>query len=397
MVTLYLVIATVISAQQTLGKARSNNFAIFRASFWHLVHDQDLYAWYRAEHWDLFKYSPTCALLFAPFAVLPYDVGLLCWNLLNAAVLSGSVVLLLSGRAGVAALLIVLLEAFGALQNTQSNALIAGLIILSVVAIERDRTGAGAAAVITSGAIKLFPLSAGLFGLMTPMRWRHVAWCTVLGVVFVALPLLVTSPDTLLQQYRSWGAISRQDSAKVGMAWLGGVIELAFGRAIPHAPVQLFGIFVVVGGAWLARDRWTDPIVRHLLLASLLIFSVIFNHMAESPTFVIAYAGVGIWWAAIPRERWRDVVVLAIVLLGSVGGSDLVPRDVRLQWHGRIQLKAIVTIVGWFALQADLWRYLRTSRAGAPRPSVPRDIAPRENGPLLPAIPTPAAPALRAR
>ncbi len=382
MVALYLVVAVAITAQQTLGEARSNNFAIFRSSFWHLVRDQDLYAWYRAEHWDLFKYSPTCALLFAPFALLPYDIGLLCWNLLNAVALSGAVVMLLPGRAGVSALLIVLLEALGALQNTQSNALIAGLIVLSVVAIERDRMGAGALAVITGGAIKLFPLSAGLFGLMTPKRWQHVAWCALLGVVFVALPLLVTSPETLLQQYRSWGEISKQDSAKVGMAWLGGVIELALGRAIPHAPVQLFGILIVVGSAWMARNHWSDPIVRRLLLASMLIFSVVFNHMAESPTFVIAFAGVGIWWAAMPRDRWRDVVVFAIVLLGSVGGSDLVPRDIRLQWHGRIQLKAIVTLVGWFALQADLFRYLQATPGRVP---------------LAPATLTPDAPTLRAQ
>ncbi|WP_411280282.1 glycosyltransferase family 87 protein [Gemmatimonas sp.] len=365
MVALYLLVASAITAQQTLGKARSNNFAIFRSSFWHLVRDQDLYAWYRAEHWDLFKYSPTCALLFAPFAVLPYGFGLLCWNLLNAAVLSIAVVMLLPGRAGVAALLIVLLEAVGALQNTQSNALVAGLIILSVVAIERDCVGGGAAAVITGAAIKLFPLSAGLFGLMTPMRWRHVAWCAGLGVLFVALPLLVTSPATLAQQYQSWGTLSSQDATKVGMAWLGGVIELALGRPIPHAPVQLFGIVVLLGSAYLARDRWIDAIVRRLLLSSMLMFSVVFNHMAESPTFVIAYAGIGIWWAATPRARWRDLLVLTIVLLGSVGGSDLVPRDIRLQWHGRIQLKAIVTLVGWFALQADLWRYLRAPQAHA--------------------------------
>jgi len=374
MVALYLLVATAITAQQTLGKARSNNFAIFRSSFWHLVRDQDLYAWYRAEHWDLFKYSPTCALLFAPFAVLPYGLGLLCWNLLNAAVLSIAVVMLLPGRAGVAALLIVLLEALGALQNTQSNALVAGLIILSVIAIERDRVGCGAAAVITGAAIKLFPLSAGLFGLMTPMRWRHVAWCAGLGVLFVALPLLVTSPATLAQQYQSWGTLSSQDATKVGTAWLGGVIELALGRPIPHAPVQLFGILVMVGSAYLARDRWIDPVVRRLLLASMLIFSVVFNHMAESPTFVIAYAGIGIWWAAMPRARWRDLLVLAIVLLGSVGGSDLVPRAIRLQWHGRIQLKAVVTLVGWFSLQADLWRYLREPRKDAPATRPPNAL-----------------------
>ncbi len=355
-VAFYLLVASAITAQQTLGHARSNNFAIFRASFWHLVRGQDLYAWYPAEHWDLFKYAPTCALLFAPFAVVPYGAGLLAWNLLNALALSGAVVMLLPGRAGVAALLIVLLEALGALQNTQSNALVAGLMVLSVVALERQRVAAGAAAIIAGATIKVFPLSAGLFGLLTPMRWRHVAWCALVGVAFLVLPLTVTSPDMLAMQYRSWLAVQEQDTAKVGMAWMGGLIELALGHAIPHAPVQLFGVLVVLAGAWLARDQWDNATVRRLLLSSLLIFSVVFNHMAESPSFVIAFTGLGIWWASMPRERWRDVLVVLILLLGSVGGSDIVPKRIRVEYHGKIQLKAIVTLIGWFALQYDVWR-----------------------------------------
>ena len=360
-IALYITIAIVTTLQHTIGRANTNNFVIFRASFWHLLHGQDLYAWYLAEHWDLFKYSPTTALLLAPFAVLPFGISLLCWTLLGALALTLSVLALIPGRAGAAALLIVLLEAVGSMQIAQSNTIVAALIILSVVALERNRVVGGAAAVIAGAGIKVFPLAAGLFGLLTPMRWRHVLWCAVIGVVFVLLPLLVTSPALLQMQYHSWFALQQNDAAKVGSAWLGGIIELAVGHAILHGPVQLFGIAVIVTSAWFARDRWNDAVIRRLLLASLLIFSVVFNHMAESPSFVIAFAGIGIWWASLPRERWRDAMVLMIVLMGSVGGSDVVPRHIRDEWHGRIQLKAIVTLIGWFALQYDIVQQLRTS------------------------------------
>jgi hypothetical protein len=358
---LYALLATIITAQQTLGHAPSNNFAIFRASFGHLRRGQDLYAWYLAEHWDLFKYPPSCAALFAPFALVPYGVGLFGWNLLNAMVLCGAVVLLLPGRAALAAMLIVLLEAVGSLQNTQSNALLAGLMILPLVAIEREHVAGGALSVVLGATIKVFPASAGLLGLLTPLRWRHVAWCVGLGAVSLALPLLFTSPDTLVQQYHSWLAISKSDNTKIGMAWLGGLFELALGRAVPHAPIQGLGVAWILFTAWLVRSHWTDVALRRLLLASLLIFSVVFNHMAESPSFVIAYAGVGIWWAALPRERWRDALVLLILLAGSVGGSDIVPKHIRIEWHDRIQLKAIVTLLGWAGVQYDLLRRVRSA------------------------------------
>ena len=54
-----------------------NNYLIFKDSFIHLFNNKDLYQLYPMEHWDYFKYSPTFALLMAPFAALPDFVGLL--------------------------------------------------------------------------------------------------------------------------------------------------------------------------------------------------------------------------------------------------------------------------------------------------------------------------------
>jgi hypothetical protein len=167
MIALYLLVATAITAQQTVGKARSGNYAIFRAAFGHLRNGLDLYAMYPAEQLDYYKYSPTAALMLAPFSVLPYGAGLWLWNLLNAGVLCASIVLLLPGRAATGALLIVLLEAVGAIQNTQVNALLAGLMIFALVDLQRGRIAGGAGVVAIGAAIKVFPLAAGAL-------WRGV-------------------------------------------------------------------------------------------------------------------------------------------------------------------------------------------------------------------------------
>src|SRR5678816_1138716 len=52
--------------------SQNNNFRIFRAASRHLLAGADLYAAYPAEHFDFYKYSPTFALLFAPFAYVPF-------------------------------------------------------------------------------------------------------------------------------------------------------------------------------------------------------------------------------------------------------------------------------------------------------------------------------------
>jgi hypothetical protein len=61
-----------------------NNYVIFKQSFFHLINNQDLYSLYVNEQRDLFKYSPTFSLLFAPLAILPDIIGLILWNALNA-------------------------------------------------------------------------------------------------------------------------------------------------------------------------------------------------------------------------------------------------------------------------------------------------------------------------
>jgi len=70
----YVIIA-VIATGICAGR-QCNNFLIFRSAFDHLLAGRDLYAAYPAEHADLFKYSPTFALLFAPFALLPFGIAL---------------------------------------------------------------------------------------------------------------------------------------------------------------------------------------------------------------------------------------------------------------------------------------------------------------------------------
>jgi len=297
--------------------------------------------------------------MFAPFAMVPYAVGLLLWNVTNAAALCTAMVLLLTPRAAACALSIVFLEALGAMQNTQSNGLCAALMIFSLVALEREHVVWGAAAVASGAAIKVYPLASGLLGLVSPKRWSHLWWCVAMGAVFLLLPLLLTSPTTLFEQYRSWVVLQRADTAKIAMYWIGGVVEQLMGTPVPHLPVQLFGVLWTVLIAMYAQRQWSDAVLRRLFLASLLLFAVVFNHMSESPTFVIAFAGIGIWWSVLPRARWRDAIVLLALLVGSVGGTDAVPKHIRLAWIVEPRLKAWVTIVAWCAVQYDTMRILR--------------------------------------
>ena len=340
----------VVAAQRPRG-----NFEIFRAASHHLVTGDDLYAQYPDALQDQFKYSPTFALLFAPFAWLPWPLALFLWSALNALVLFVAVERLLPPRAAQLALGAMLLEVVRAMQNAQSNALVAGLIILGFVALERGRAWRAAFAVALGTAVKIFPLAALTFAIPRRRTVRTGLAAAAAGVAMLALPLLVTPPATLLAQYRSWRAIESLDT---GQRWFS-MMELVHrwtGADWPNWPVQLVGTLALLAPLAFRRDRWDDARFRRLYLCSLLVYVVLFNHQAERASFVIAFAGMAIWFASEPRAAWSTALFgVAFVTMPLM--STLIPVPAMLKSPTAMVYRLTVpTLAIWLVMQWQLWR-----------------------------------------
>src|SRR5260370_19964301 len=195
LLALYVASAVFVTIQQAVV-GHSNNFAVFRSATDNLLAGRDLYAAHPEQHLDYYKYSPTFALLFAPFAVLPFALAFLCWSLLNALVLWYALDRLLPERPATLALGLVYLEVLFAMQYGQSNALVAALIILAFVALEQGRRATAAGEIVLGASIKLFPLPPVSFAVFHPRRLPFAllvlaaalacsltpAWCFVAGL-----------------------------------------------------------------------------------------------------------------------------------------------------------------------------------------------------------------------
>jgi hypothetical protein len=335
--------------------SQNNNFRIFRGASRHLIAGSDLYAAYPAEHFDFYKYSPTFALLFAPFAYLPFAPSMLVWNALNAGALFIGIGLVLPRRAANFARAIVFLDVLGSLQNVQSNALVAALIVFTFAAYERHHTALGSLAAIAGAYVKLFPIAGVSFAVFHARKVRVAVAVAVGAVVFALLPLLVTSPARLLAQYASWRSIETVDATARGFTVMQ-MIEQLFHAGLPNWPIQLAGVLLLVAPILVQRWRWHDWILRRLYLCSVLVFCVIFNHQAESPTFVIAITGVAIWFAAIERPtRWEWVLLGFIAVFTILASSDLMPRAIQRDFFDRYRFKTVPLIVLWIELQRRLW------------------------------------------
>jgi len=338
------------------GIHNHNNFLIFRAASRHLIAGSDLYTLYPAEHADLYKYSPTFALLFAPFAFLPLLPAMFLWNALNAGALFIALGMVLPRRAANVARAIVFLDMLGSLQNAQSNALVAALIIFTFAAYERHHTALGSLAAVGGAFIKLFPLAGVSFAIFHPRKLRVALAVIGSTVLLFALPLLVTSPTILRAQYASWRALGATDAAIHRGYTVMQMLENVLHQGWPNWPIQLLGVVILLAPVLFQRNRWHEWERRRLYLCSVLVFCVIFNHQAESPTFVVALSGAAIWFAALARpSRWEWTLFVLIVVLTILSSSDIMPDAIQRDFFDRYRFKTVPLIVLWLELQRRLW------------------------------------------
>ena len=349
---LYVASAAVVTVQQAI-LGHSNNLSIFRSASLNLFAGRDLYAAHPEQHFDFYKYSPTFALLFAPFAYLPFALAFLCWSLLNGLLLWYALDRLLPERQATVALALLYPEVLLALQYGQSNALVAALMILAFIAFERRRQVVAAVSITGGAAVKLFPLAALSLAVFHPRRLRFGAIFIAVLAAAVALPLVAVPLGDLLAQYRSWHAIEAKDALRRGYSLMH-YLHAWFGVDWPNWPQQAAGTALLLLPLVLRTDRWEALEFRRLFLCSLLVYSVLFNHASESPSFVVAYAGIVIWYATSPPSRLRTAVMALTLLVMVVHDVDVVPRWVKHDILVPYRIKGIPCLVAWCVMQWEL-------------------------------------------
>jgi hypothetical protein len=378
LLALYIVTIVVVAIGKAYGhRGPDNNFLVFRWSFLNLASGHDMYAAQPQHHADLYKYSPSFAVLFAPFALVPFSVSLALWDALNALLLFYAVERLLPSREAAIVLALIYLEVLRSMQRSQSNSLVTALMILAYLSFEQRKQLGAAIAIAIGAAVKIFPLAALALAIFHPRRVRFALLMTAAMAVVLALPLLVVSPAELVTQYQSWRAVEAVDALSVGGGGGGGLyggvmqqLRLIFGVSWPNWPVQLAGTMLLM--LPLARWRnWSDAGFRLRFLCALLVYMVIFNHQSESPSFVIAVTGIAIWFVTTPRTWWHTTVMVLTILVVSVSSTDITPKSWQQHFFVHYRLKTIPCTIAWITMIWELLAFRRLEGGEARELDVP--------------------------
>lgn len=350
--------------QYNLGELNShiNNFIIFKSSYGHFIQRMPLYLEYPKEYFDLYLYGPIFAILMAPFAFLPTAISVTVWNVINALVLFLAVWNLpLDQKKRVAISWIILNSTVTALLNTQFHPLCIALILWSYICIHRGQDAWAALWIVLGICIKLYGVVGLAFFFFSKKPLRLAAYLIFWMWLILLLPMFLGGWDYGMSTYMGWKEVLshknelnvdirnfRTDVCVMGMfrRWTGDGTLSNLWFLIPSMVLNLYVFFQI--------KKWKDVSFHLRIVAFVSIYLMLASTGTESPTLIMAFPGVGIWFVLGEKTKSRWALLLLTLLISSFSPTDLFPQWLRNEWVNPLGLMILPLFLVWLAIAWDL-------------------------------------------
>ena len=341
---------------------RCNNFLIFKYVFWHAWNGTSLYAPYPGEHTDVNHYGPLFSLVVAPFAIMPHFIGLLLWCVALSLFLY---VAIRKSQFNKFQQIFILWfcahELLTALFMQQFNIAIAAIILLSFYFIEEEQDFWAACMIMLGTFVKLYGVVGLAFFFFSKHKVRFVAALAVWSAVMFVAPMVLSSPDYVVGQYQAWMVDLASKNSENAEALMQNISLLGMTHRVTG--LEFSDLWLIVPGLvmfgipYLRINQYQNVAFRQTLLASVLMFTVLFSTGSESSGYIIALVGVVVWYTAAPwqRNRWDVALMIFVFVLTSLSPSDLFPAYLRKEWVQPYALKALPVTIVWFKLCYEMW------------------------------------------
>ena len=359
----HLGIWTLLSLVGMLKLHRShNNFLIFKGVYWHTVNGTSLYAAYPSEYSDVNHYGPLFSLIIAPFALLPEWAGMLLWLLFLSGWLFAAIYW--SGLRKSQQVYIYWFCGFTlltALFMQQFNIAIAAIILSSFFLIEKEYEGWAAFFIVLGTLVKLYGIVGLAFFLFSRHKLRLTLWLALWSVILFLAPMAISSPDYIIGQYHEWFTCLVEKNTHNLNSFAQNISLLGFvRRTTGHADYS--DLWLIIPGMalfalpYLRFSQYKNLAFRETILASVLLFVILFSTGSEASGYVIALLGVCIWYTAAPwkRGKWAIALMVFVFILSGMGNCDLIPKTIRHDYIQTYALRALPISIVWLWLCYEL-------------------------------------------
>lgn len=356
------ILLPLISWLMKLAPNKLNNYLIFRESFWHALSHLPLYNFYPAEYHDIFLYGPFFTFLIAPISIMPVLLGHFVWLMVLSLTLYWAIQSFgISHGKQIFILWFCAHELLTALYMSQFNIAIATLILGAFVLIKKDKEWAATLCIVIGTFVKLYGIVGLAFFLFSKNKKNFILWLCLWSVVAFIAPMLFTSPEYIIEQYKEWFLTIQKENSDDLTSILPSISVLGLFRSILHN-FSYSDIWVMLGGVilfslpFLKFKQYKNIAFQQTILASILMFVILFSSGAESSTYIIPFVGVSIWYIAAPWKRSKLDIGLMIFafILTSLSPSDLFPSWLYTNFVRPYALKSLPCFIIWLKLIYEL-------------------------------------------
>jgi len=347
-----------VTGMTRFGHGRENNFLIFKQSYWHVVDQLPLYIHYPKEYFDLFLYGPTFSMVIAPFAVPPTWLGMLLW------LIALTLFLYIAIRHNVFTTYQQVFiywfcahEMLNGIQMQQFNIAIAAIILLTFCLIEKEKDFWAAFFLVLGTFVKIYGIVGLAFFLFSKHKGKFIGSIILWSVILFVAPMIISSPQYIVHQYGEWANILLYKNADNMFSHgtnisLLGVVRKISGCATYSDLWLIVPGFIAFAAPYLRFRQYANEAFRQTLLASVLMFTILFSTGSENSTYIIAVVGVAIWYTAAPwkRSKWDVALMVYVFFFCTMAHSDLMPRFIREEYMKPYGLKALPVIFVWLKL-----------------------------------------------
>ena len=360
---IYLLVA-ILSAIAKLngGPLKYNNYLIFTNVFYNTLHENNIYLHYPDIHFDSNHYGVFFSILIAPFAMLPDWLGMPLWNVANTLVFLFAIHKLpFSNQKKAFFAWLCLQEFITAAVSLQFNIALAGLLMLSAIYIYERKETQSAFFIMIGFFVKLYGIAGLSAFFFVKNKIKFIGALIAFGILFIVLPMLLSSSHFGIQSYADWFQslseknVSNQVLGNRQDFSLMGIVRRVLGDASISNLTFLIPGMAVFALPYLRIKQYQNLPFQLLILSSTLLFIVLFSSGSESPTYIIAVAGVMIWFL-IQKEKTPYVIGLLIfvIILTCFSFSDLFPKFIKENYIIKYSLKALPCCFVWFRVIYEL-------------------------------------------
>ena len=347
----------------TFDKTRYNNYLIYKNVYYNTINQVSLYAENPTLFLDSNHYGPIFSIIIAPFALLPDGFGMVLWNLFNAGFLIWAISKLPIQQSKINLIFwICAHELLTSLLSLQFNPLMTSIIILSFVFIHNKKEFWAALFIIIGTYVKLYGIVGLAFFFFAKNKIKFIAALLFWSIALFVLPMLISSPEFICKSYLVWfDSLVHKNDLNGSLTSMQDISVMGMFRRIFQNPNLSNIPFLIIGLIAFAvpytKYKLYDNLqYRLLLLASVLLFTVIFSTGSESPTYIIAFVGVAIWYV-IKQKPISNLDVFLFVLamiLTSFSPSDLMPGYIRNNFIKPYALKALPCVLIWVKIVYEM-------------------------------------------